>query len=57
MKYIEWPAHRSLSWEPKDIEEYTELSSGDVFAAGILYCMDKLEEQAKEGEIIDSNND
>ena len=55
MKYIECPIHRSLEWDPKDVEEYTELSSGDVFAAGILYCMDKLDEQAKEGEIIDSD--
>lgn len=50
MKYIEWPAHRSLDWEPKDEEEYTKLCSGNSFAAGVLYCMDKLEEQAKEAE-------
>lgn len=50
MKCIEWPAHRSLDWEPKDEEEYTKLCSGNSFAAGVLYCMDKLEEQTKEIE-------
>ena len=57
MKYIECPVLRSLSWDPKDEEEYTKLCSGNAFAAGILYCMDKLEEQVKEGEIIDLDND
>ena len=55
MKYIECPVYRSLSWDPKDEEEYTNLSSGNAFAAGILYCMDKLEEYVKEGEINDSD--
>ena len=54
MKYIEWPA--SISWGPEDEKEYTE-DNDDVFSAGIFYCLDKLEEQVKEGDIIDSNGD
>lgn len=54
MKYIEWPA--SVSWGPEDEKEYTK-DGGNPFDAGVLYCMDKLEEQVKEGEIIGSNGD
>lgn len=54
MKYIEWPA--SVSWGPEDEKEYTK-DGCNPFDAGVLYCMDKLEEQVKEGEIIDSDAD
>ena len=54
MKYIEWPT--SVSWGPEDEKEYTK-DGCNPFDAGILYCMDKLEEQVKEGEIIDLDND
>ena len=47
MKYIEWPA--SVSWGPEDEKEYTK-DGCNAFDAGVLYCMDKLEEQVKETE-------
>lgn len=47
MKYIEWPA--SISWGPEDEKEYIKDGS-NAFDAGVLYCMDKLEEQVKEAE-------
>lgn len=54
MKYIEWPT--SVSWGPEDEKEYTKDGS-NAFDAGILYCMDKLNEQTKntESDIIGQN--